>query len=168
MALIDELTGAAAPRRRYSENEVREIVRRASEIEASNPTAGGAMTVGGVEALAAEVGIAPETVREAAQSLRASGPALPVPHQPFRNNVWIGGPTRLACERVVEGEVPDSEFPTLVEEIRRVLNHPGQVSQLGRSFSWTSARAARPARSRWPCRSAPAGPASPRRRAWAT
>ncbi|HVM42447.1 MAG TPA: hypothetical protein VMT77_03020, partial [Gemmatimonadales bacterium] len=26
------------------------------------------------------------------------------------------------------------------EEIRLVLRHPGQVSQLGRSFSWTSAR----------------------------
>lgn len=142
LALIDELTGAVAPRRRYSDNEVREIVKRASEIEASNPTAGGAMTVGGVEALAAEVGIAPETVREAARSLRSSGPAPAAPRAPIRTNPWIGGPTRLSYERVVECEVPDAEFPTMVEEIRRVLNHPGQVSQLGRSFSWTSARAA--------------------------
>ncbi len=142
LALMEELTGTVAPRRHYSENEVREIVKRASEIEASNPTAGGSMTVGGVEALAAEVGIAPETVREAALALRSSGPALAAPREPIRTNPWIGGPTRLSCERVVEGEVPDSEFPTMVEEIRRVLNHPGQVSQLGRSFSWTSARAA--------------------------
>jgi len=40
-ALIDELTGAAAPpRRRYSGGEVQEIVKRASELEATAPTAG--------------------------------------------------------------------------------------------------------------------------------
>jgi len=141
-ALLNELTGAAAPRRRYTDNEVQEIVKRASEIEATNPTAGGTMTVGGVEALAAEVGIAPEAVRQAALALRTSSPGTTGPRAPLPPNPWIGGPTRLSCERVVEGEVPDSEFPTMVEEIRRVLNHPGQVSQLGRSFSWTSARGA--------------------------
>jgi serine/threonine protein kinase len=141
-ALIGELTGAAAPRRRYSDSEVREIVKRASEIEASNPTAGGAMTVGGVEALAAEVGIAPETVREAARSLRSSGPSPVAPASPAANrpNFWLGAPTSLAYERVVEGELPESEFPVLVEELRRMTNHPGQVSQLGRSFSWNSVR----------------------------
>ena len=41
-ALLDELTGAAAaPRRRYSGGEVQEIVKRASAIEAANPTTGG-------------------------------------------------------------------------------------------------------------------------------
>ncbi len=141
-ALIAELTGAVAPRRRYNDSEVREIVKRASEIEASTPTAGGAMTVGSVEALAAEVGIAPEAVREAVRSLRTGSAGSPAPGELVRPNAWIGGPTRLSYERVVEGEVPEAEFPTLVEEIRRVLNHPGQVSQLGRSFSWTSARSA--------------------------
>ena len=146
-ALMAEVTGAAAPRRRYSDGEVREIVKRASEIEASNPTAGGAMTVGGVEALAAEVGIPAEAVREAARSLRSPWPGSPVAPEPVPPNKWIGGPTRLFFERVIEGEVPDSEFPVLVEEIRTVLNHPGQVSQLGRSFSWTTARGASSTRS---------------------
>src|SRR3989441_7007904 len=68
-ALIDELSGAASPpRRRYSRGEVQEIVKRASELEATTPTAGGAMTLGGVEALAAEVGIASRVVRAAAES----------------------------------------------------------------------------------------------------
>jgi serine/threonine protein kinase len=137
-ALVAELSGAAAPRRRYSEEEVRELVRRASELEASNPTTGGALTVGGVEALAAEVGIAPEMVREAARSLALPGSEAATPVPRGTPNRWIGGPTRLVCERVVDGEVPDAEFPTMVEEIRAVLNHPGQVSQLGRTFSWSS------------------------------
>jgi len=69
-ALLDELRGGAPPvRRRYSEGEVTEIVKRASEIEATSSTASGAMTIGGVEALAGEVGLAPEVVREAARRL---------------------------------------------------------------------------------------------------
>ena len=141
-ALIGELTGAVQPRRRYSEDEVQQIIGRAAEIEATNPTQSGAMTVGGVEALAAEVGIAPEAVRKAVQSVAAptGGAALSAtPPDVNRPNLLIGGPTRLLIERVVEGEVPEAEFPVMVDEIRRWLNRPGQVSQIGRTFSWTSA-----------------------------
>ena len=138
-ALIDELSGAASPpRRRYSGGEVQEIVKRASELEATTPTAGGAMTLGGVEALAAEVGIASRVVRAAAESL-VPAPA-PAPAAGLRRNRWVGGPTTLLFERVVEGEVPDSEWLGLVDEIRRVMNNVGQVSQFGRSFSWVAAR----------------------------
>jgi len=142
-ALIGELTGSAEPRRRYSENEVQQIIGRAAEIEATNPTQSGAMTVGGVEALAAEVGIAPEAVRKAVQAVAApvGGAALDSLPEANRRNRWIGGPTRLLIERVVDGEVPEAEFPLMVDEIRRWLNRPGQVSQIGRTFSWTSAGA---------------------------
>src|SRR2546425_1590168 len=138
-ALIDELSGAASPpRRRYSGGEVQEIVKRASELEATTPTAGGATPLGGVEALAAEVGIASRVVRAAAESL-VPAPA-PAPAAGLRRNRWVGGPTTLLFERVVEGEVPDSEWLGLVDEIRRVMNNVGQVSQFGRSFSWVAAR----------------------------
>lgn len=137
--LIAELTGAAAPapRRRYSDGEVQEIVKRASELEASSPTASGAMTIGGVEALAAEVGIAPQAIREAERSLRATPGEAPLPARPNR---WIGGPTSLMYERVVEGELLEEDYPALVEEIRSALNNVGQVSQFGRSFSWIATR----------------------------
>ncbi|PYP14148.1 MAG: hypothetical protein DMD52_14335 [Gemmatimonadetes bacterium] len=137
-ALIDELSGAAAPRRRYSGGEVEEIVKRAAELEATAPTTGGAMTIGGVEALAAEVGIARDVVRAAAQSLTPAGAVAP--SEPPRSNRWLGGPTTLLFERVVEGEVPDSEWLGMVDEIRRALKNVGQVSQFGRSFSWVAAR----------------------------
>lgn len=65
----------AAPKRRYDAGEVQEIVRRASELEATRPTAGGSMTMGGVEALGAEVDLAPALVREAARSLTTLSPA---------------------------------------------------------------------------------------------
>jgi hypothetical protein len=54
---------------------VQQIVRRATELEASRPTAGGSLTIGGVEALAAEVDLAPTLVREAARSLTTLSPA---------------------------------------------------------------------------------------------
>ncbi|MGH7537435.1 MAG: serine/threonine-protein kinase [Gemmatimonadales bacterium] len=75
-SLMHELQGGAPPsaRRRFSEGEVQEIMRRATELEASHPTPGSAMTIGSVEALGAEVGLAPELVREAARSLSALGP----------------------------------------------------------------------------------------------
>ena len=141
--LIAELTrGTSGSRRRYDKDEVEEIVKRATELEATNKTAGGAMTIGGVEALAGEVGVAPDLVRAAADSLGARAPvpsagATP-PNQPNR---WISGPTRLLFERVVDGELPDTEYETVVDEIRQLLQDAGQVSQFGRSFTWSAVRA---------------------------
>ena len=138
-ALIDDLTGAGGPRRRYSGGEVQEIVKRAAELEASSPTASGAMTIGGVEALAAEVGIKPDIVRAAADALRPSdGVPAPLIAPSVRSNPWIGGPTRIAIERIVDGEIPESEYAVMVDETRRTLQNVGQVSQLGRSFSWVA------------------------------
>lgn len=138
-ALIEDLTDATAPRPRFSGGEVQEIVKRASELEAAAPTQDGAMTIGGVEALAAEVGIAPDTVRRAADSLLASRSVAPLPDlEPIRSNPWAGGPTSVLIERVVDGELPDSEYAVMVEATRRFLKNVGQVSQLGRSFSWTA------------------------------
>jgi len=139
--LIDELTrGTSGPRRRYDKEEVQEIVKRATEIEA-NKTASGAMTIGGVQALAGEVGVAPEIVRAAAESLQVPAPYVtPGALAPNRTNHWVGGPTELLFERVIDGELPESEYATVVEEIRRTLRNAGQVSQFGRSFSWIAAR----------------------------
>ena len=137
--LMEELIrGPSGARRRYDRDEVDEIVKRATELEANNKTAPGVMTIGGVEEIAGEVGVKPELVRQAAESLRRSTPTATRPaNQP---NPWIAGPTRLTFERVVEGELPESEYETLVDEIRQVLQDAGQVSQFGRSFTWSAAR----------------------------
>jgi hypothetical protein len=111
-------------------------VNRAAEIEASNPTSSGSMTIGGVEQLARDVGIDARHVRSALAALPQRHPRESSMQQPKRN-VVIGGPTRLLFERVVEGEVSEADFPVLVEEIRVGIGEVGQVSQLGRSFTWT-------------------------------
>jgi hypothetical protein len=141
-ALLAELHGAPAPRRQYADQDVQAIVRRAAELEATNPTAGGQMTIGGVEALAAEVGIPADLVRTAARELSArTASTVSRPLEPPRKNWFLGGPTRILHERTVEGEVPETEFPVMVDEIRRVVGNVGQVAQLGRSFTWNAAGA---------------------------
>lgn len=80
-------------------------------------------------------------VRQAADAVTPHGGSESIAPIPASGpNPWIGGPTRLLYERVVEVEVPESEFPVMVEEIRRGLGIVGQVSQLGRSFPWTGSR----------------------------
>jgi hypothetical protein len=139
-ALLHELRGTAPARRQYSEDDVREIVRRAAEAEVTNPTMGGAMTIGGVEQIAAEVGIPAELVRSAARSLdprvTPAGPPALVDEPPKKNRL-LGAPTRLVFERVVDGELPEGDFPVLVDEIRRLMRNVGLVSHMGRSFAWT-------------------------------
>ncbi|HET9385360.1 MAG TPA: serine/threonine-protein kinase [Gemmatimonadales bacterium] len=138
--LIDELTrGAAAPRRRYDKDEVEEIVKRATELEATK-TVSGAMTIGSVEALAGEVGVAPDLVRAAADSLRRPSTPNPAARPANKPNPWIAGPTRLHFERSVEGELPEEEYETVVDEVRQILQDAGQVTQFGRSFTWSAAR----------------------------
>jgi hypothetical protein len=40
----------------------------------------------------------------------------------------------------VDGELPESEYETLVDEMRQMMQDAGQVSQFGRSFTWTTVR----------------------------
>jgi hypothetical protein len=94
------------------------------------------MTIGGVQALAAEALIAPEKIREAALALDA-------PLEPEALTLGqriIGAPKRILFERTVEGEVPEAEFPVLIEEIGRTLGLAGTASPLGRTVTWTSMR----------------------------
>jgi hypothetical protein len=94
------------------------------------------MTIGGVQALAAEALIAPERIREAALALDA--PLEPEPLTLGRR--IVGAPKRILIERIVEGEVPEAEFPVLIEEIGRTLGLAGTVSALVRTVTWTSTR----------------------------
>jgi hypothetical protein len=140
----------AAPHRRYGENEVREIVQRAAELDASHPTASGALTIGGIQRVAEEALIPAERVREAALAMEARRAPQVVaapdgtPDTPGQRaaRFWLGAPTYLLFERVVTGELPDTEFSALVEVMRAELGQVGQGGQLGRSFSWTTVRGA--------------------------
>ncbi len=119
--------------RRYSRKEVDQMVGRAADLQASNPTQADALTLGTVQQIAADVGIPPEHVRSAARALE------PQPRPPAQPSKFLGGPTALDVEYTLEGEVPESEYLTLVEEIRTTLGVVGNVGTLGKSMTWNSA-----------------------------
>ena len=141
---VEELRGTAkAGRRKYRPDEIERIVNRAAELEATNPTSSGSMTMGGIEQIARDVGLDPNLVRSAEKELSPRARWEPRPNsrdgalvQP-KKNWFIGGPTRLIYERIVPGELDEGDYGTLVEEIRILLKEVGMVSQLGRSFTWT-------------------------------
>jgi serine/threonine protein kinase len=134
---IEELRGLAlAVRRKYRPDEIEAIVNRAAEIEATNPTESGSMTMGGVEGIAREVGIDTRAVRSAVSQLSPRTNSRDSALEQPKSNILIGGPTRLLYQRVIDGELSEGDYPILVDEIRTIVGEVGQVSQLGHSFSW--------------------------------
>ncbi|HYC52634.1 MAG TPA: serine/threonine-protein kinase [Gemmatimonadaceae bacterium] len=136
-AFIEELKGIAKQgRRKYRPDEIEAIVNRAAELEVAHPTSSGAMTIGGVEQIARDVGIPADLVRKAERSLSPRAQSREATLEAPKDNFWAGGPTRALYERVVDGELDERDYSEMVDEIRRCVKEVGQVSQLGRSFSW--------------------------------
>jgi hypothetical protein len=125
---------AAGTSRRFSEEEVALIIKRAAELQQTEETAdepGNALTLGEVEQIAKEAGIDPLLIRRAAQSLdRAEVANRPSP--------WAGAPTRLVFERVVDGEVSSDVYEELIDTVRRTIGDNGVPSVLGKTLAWTS------------------------------
>jgi serine/threonine protein kinase len=129
----------AAPSRTatYREGEVTDIIKRASELELERPAPPDALSVGGVEQVAAQVGIPPARVREAVHDL--DRPARPsVPQRATGWNSFLGRSHRLTIDRIVPGEVPENAFAFLADEIRMTMGTVGLVGTLGRSMTWST------------------------------
>jgi len=145
-----------------SDTEARAIIERAADLQAATgiqprpaPTVGSrddarpvSDTSGhrlvNVRDAAVEAGIAAKYVDHALieHGLTPSGPS---PQRPLRvvdrrksANVFIGTPTQLQFEIVVDGEMPQSDFDLLVDTIRECAGEAGQLALVGRSFSWQS------------------------------
>jgi hypothetical protein len=131
--------------RRFDDDEVSLILRRASELQEARLTApGDGMSLADLEAIAQEAGLDPALVRRAASELPSRDGPLPRPTGPGER--FLGAPTVLRYERVLGGEMPSSEYDVLVEEVRRSLNDVGEVSALGRTLAWSSTPPMRPRR----------------------
>ncbi len=125
----------AQPRseRKYGSGQVREIVQRAAEGEATHPTEEEAMSLGGLQQIGAEVGIRPGHIKEAADAVDR----LAEPHVP-RGGLF-GMPSRVYLERVIECEVPEEEFGAILEDIQGTMGEVGRINPtLGKSLSWNS------------------------------
>lgn len=120
--------------RKFNEEEVALIIKRAAELQEtqqveSEPSS--ALTLTEIEEIAREAGIDPKLIRHAAHGLDR-------PSETSRPSPWLGAPTRLVFERVVDGEIPAEDFEPLINEIRRTFGDNGVPSVLGRTLAWTS------------------------------
>jgi len=121
--------------RRYGDDEVAQILSRAvqpvasSALPARRPSEG--ITLGELEAVAAEAGIDPSRVRQAALALgegSESGGRIP----------FFGPHPSHVFDRVIEGEVPRERLSDLVGIVRRLLRVKGKVVVVGNWLEWTS------------------------------
>jgi tRNA A-37 threonylcarbamoyl transferase component Bud32 len=117
---------------KYHEAQARQIMERAAELDGAEPTESGALSLGGIQQIAAEVGIAPEHVSEAAGDLVSRPTGLE-----------FGGPMgvrqTIELERIVETEISAADYAMLLEEIRVSVGEMGDlVETLGTSLAWSS------------------------------
>ena len=149
---VDALRSAAGESGpRYGSAEIREIIGRAARIEADRVTEEALMSIGGVERLAAEVGVVLEVDEDAdydafdsypseldLEPVDHGAPDLPVPVDtapPPRPQV-SGGVNAVHVERMVDAELPLSAAGALIELIGETLG-PGQVTVWEGSMTWT-------------------------------
>ena len=66
----------------------------------------------------------------------------PVPAPEFRG--FLGAPTRLVAERVVDGVVAPEDYDILLEEIRAGLGRVGYAAKAGSSLYWTARKPKKP------------------------
>jgi len=146
--LVRGLVTASERTPSFSENQVRQLLDRAAELQAQEPVDEGALTMGAVEQVAAQVGIPPEHVREAARELSVPGPSRKASRQGPVSVPTVGGEWRrrksgrwhqLLADHVVEGEVPESAYATMVEQIQTSLGVVGHASVVGGSLTWSPA-----------------------------
>ena len=119
--------------RQYSDREVRLILKSAVELQQRRADRAGehsgGMSLAELEQVAVEAGLDPNFVRRAAAQLDAG--AAPSDH-----NVFLGGPTQVILERVVNHTIDAARFDTLLDVVRAVTHEVGEVSTVGRQFGW--------------------------------
>ncbi len=142
MEFADALAAAAERTARLSDSEVRELIGRAAERQVASPTQvdDAALSMGAVEQIAAQVGIAPARVREAAKEIvqrPVDAAPAPQPHD-YRRSTFHKG--RLVVERTIPGELSESTVEMMVHEINTRLGFVGNLSSLGSSLHWSGTK----------------------------
>ncbi len=122
------LAQAAGGTAKLDPDTTQEVLERASELDFESSAVEGALSIGTIEQVAAEAGIAPDHVRAAIQQV---GPATSGTEIDMRAE-------KISAKRLVEGEISASEHEALAAEIQRTIGQAGHVTSLGRSFTWTS------------------------------
>ena len=110
----------------FSEKEMALILKRAAELQEGSDGRGIQRSLAEIQEIAAEAGIEPAFVAEAAAELER-----PVPRVG-----WLGAPTRFHEERSVPGSLSPNEIGDLLDRARAELGLHGEVHQVFDGVEW--------------------------------
>lgn len=117
--------------RQYSEQEIAQLLKRATELQSGAPSEhGSGLTLEEVEDIARETGIDPAFVRAAASDLAR----LPEARRKFH---VLGGPVFLEAERTVSAELTDEAWASMAAEMSRTFRASGKSEAVGSGREWT-------------------------------
>jgi serine/threonine protein kinase len=136
-AFVDALAAGSADGAKYRDDEVRDIVARAAELQVERPTEDHALSIGGVEQVAAEVGIPPQRVRDAIRELEQPPAALIAARDAPPKYNWVKD--KLTIDRTVEGEISEADHAALVAQIQSTLGIVGHTTSLAGTLTWSPA-----------------------------
>ncbi len=130
------MTESGEHRRRYGDKEVGLILKRAAEIQSQGPesAAGGGLGLRELEEIAAEAGIDPNSLRQAAAELDAGKAAM---HDEAAAR-FLGGPPTLGYNRTLHGELSAEDLEGLFAPIQRAAGSHGQAGVSGKTLTWES------------------------------
>ena len=119
--------------KRYSQEEVAAIFERASETEAKLPAtgAGAGLTLTELQGIAREVGISPQSISQAAQSLELGA-------RPAGIARFLGVPIGVARTVEVDRALTDTEWERLVGDLRTTFSANGKLRYDGPFRQWTN------------------------------
>jgi hypothetical protein len=115
--------------RRYGEQEIAEILRRATEADETAPNAAGTgLTLAEIQEVGAEVGITPSRIERAARSLDLLE-ASPLVR-------FLGAPRSVARMVPLDRALSDDEWMRLVVILRETFGARGTVESIGPLRTW--------------------------------
>jgi hypothetical protein len=129
------------PDRRYSDEEVQQLLERAAELEAehrSSRTPRDGPTLRDLEGIAAEAGIDPALLRRAAEELEGSPAAALAPLARGTPSRFLGAPATVEYVRTVPVEATGPILESLIPLIRHATDGRGQCTVAGRTLTWVS------------------------------
>jgi hypothetical protein len=123
------MSGASVDDRKFTDEEVREILKRAVEKGGSRSLARSeGVSLAELKAIGEEVGIDAQRLEEAAWAVARRGM-----HRP---STWLGAPTVLTFQRRVTGEVNPEDTPEILGTIRRIMGQQGEVDEIHGTLEW--------------------------------
>lgn len=122
--------------RRYDEDEIAEILELATSTQesAGPPARGGSgegLTLEQIQAIGSEVGIAPDRIATAVQTME--GRKLVGPQMTF-----LGAPRSVSRIVSIDRPLTDHEWSRLVADVRQTFNAAGRVTTAGDLRTWTN------------------------------